>query len=287
MKKKKEEIVENKEEVIEVNDINSKDKTNTTLKVIIGILAFIIVIGCSFGAGYLGSELAKEEKEDEAATEEENDEKVNSEPLTKDSEVVKKLFEIFREDNHEGFSHYEYGNAMIDDINTSDASKKYVAYKQLDESVFGKKLCSEFKSKESEGGASCVHWELGEEVNIKTFPSSVLEAKYKEIFGEDAQFNNDDFSISFVQEAYYDKNFDLYAEYFYLDGDEQAPYKYTQTIDSIDYTDKTLAIHTTFVADGYDGEDDFGWEDYTYKITYNFKLEETTGNYIFVSRDKK
>ena len=113
-------------ENLEVEAFEMADKKHMILKMLFGVLAFIVVVISCFGAGYFGAQLGnKENNNEETKNEEQNKEdKEEVEKLTIDSQIVKELFEIFREDR----------NCMMAglwDLYSELDAKKYIAYFQI------------------------------------------------------------------------------------------------------------------------------------------------------------
>ena len=82
-------------ENLEVEAFEMADKKHMILKMLFGVLAFIVVVASCFGAGYFGSKLGNKEKENK---EEKEEPKKEVKTLTVESDEVKKLYEVFRED---------------------------------------------------------------------------------------------------------------------------------------------------------------------------------------------
>jgi len=241
---------------------------------LLGVLVGVVI------APYLTEDSRKEDEEVEHNKEnnEEKDDELEVGNLTVDSPIVKELFEVFREDK----SPFVSPNGANNDINNSLEKKKYIAYTQLAKTDFSEKKCSDLSSTKTSDGASCGEWGPTANGSVIVFSSGVLEAKYKELFGKDAKYEYGNFVISDVSEAYYDNKLGVYGEFYYIGGDEKPPYTYTQTIESGNLADNVLSINTKFSAKS--SEPDL-FEDEFANITYKFKLESSTDNYIFVSRE--
>ena len=276
MKKEKENLDE-----VEACEVN--DKKNMILKVLVGVLAFIVVVASCFGAGYFGSKFGNKDKEEEKN--EEKDENKEVPNLTIDSDEVKKLYEVFREDK-------DCSTASYWKDHSTDETKKFIAYYaalkesskdircgDLDHSYVDGYHCA-FTDDAAKyyGNEDVVGFENAIK-NEKTVgvTEEVLEAKYKELFGKDAVLLKGNLPLGGGPLLYYDKVNKLYAKFGCQCGDECAGV--TQTLDSISQDGKKLVLNTTIV-ENIDRVT-------KYYVSYTFEFEETTGNYIFVSRDKK
>lgn len=305
-----EELKETKEQVEKLK------KTNKKSNLLLVVLICVVMVACGYGFGYMiGTHLADSEnnetleKEEDKSNEKENeddkenDEKVESEKLDVNSAVVKNLFEIFREDSDDA---YNYSKS---EVNTNMEVRRRIAFSQLDDSVFVEKTCGSLSAnyyyKKDDGDYFCgsydtisekalAYWYDGynknydkEVVNVKVnaFSASALEEKYKEIFGKDAEYENESFNIvSCMVLAYYDSENKLYASFGSIGGLEFLPER-EQTIESVNHVGENLTINTKLV-ETYDIDGENSDETISY-ITYTFKYEKATGNYIFVSRIEK
>lgn len=282
LKETKEQLQETKEKVENLEKSNKK--MSPVISVLLGVL--FVVIGFVFGyclSSYLFPDenvdegnKTEEKEEDKSNEKNEDNDEIEIEKLDVNSAVVKEIFEIFREDT-DGFVNPDKGAYY--DINTSLETKKYIAYKQLDAKDFSEENCSKFSSKYTKDGAQCGIYSAMEG-KARVFTTSILEAKYKELFGQNVDYVDGEFHTSPMTEAYYDKKSSLYAEFYHLDGDERAPYSYIQTLESISHAGNTLSLNTKLMSKA---REDF-FEDKVINIIYTFEYEESTGNYIFVSR---
>lgn len=280
--------MEDKEIVTEKVNEEKKSSGNKVLVVIIVILLLIIAVGFGY---FLGSGNSNSDEKESDKVVDENKEKENSEDkeiqleqLTKDSAVVKKLFEVFREDKACTYNNY------WDNYSESEA-KKFFAYKALDNSSFSKVKCGSLDDSFIDGNYcamnddSMKYYGINEtkyENAIKNETTTsvsvaVLEAKYKELYGKDAVMTNEDFYINEGPIAHYDKVNNLYAEFGCECGGDCIGI--TQTLDSITQNGTSLVLNTTTVTN-----DDANVKS---SIIYTFEYEKETGNYIFVSRVKK
>lgn len=258
-------------------------KSNKKMKVLLYVLLIIIFMGLCYAIGYfVGSNLEAEEVVDK--DEEKDDaEKIELEKLDVNSEVVKKLFEIFREDTN---CTKRY---VLSNINTSMESKKYVAYLQLKSSDFSEMTCGSLDDSFVEGYYCAMNEQSSEYYGVneskyeeaianestRTFEANVLETKYREIFGIDSQYVNGDFRISEGPIAHYDKVHNIYAEFGCECGGECALEKHV--LISIEQNGNDLTLYTEYTS----------VENEISKINYNFTYEKETGNYIFVNREEK
>ena len=283
-----------KNENVEVEAYEVNDKKNVILKVLVGVLAFIVVVASCFGAGYFGVQMGNKDKEkEEEKTEEKEENKTENKDeneeeiakLTVDSAEVKNLYEVFREDVDCVSNSYWTSS-------TVDAAKRYVAYKaalaqsskeircgDLDHSYVDGYHCA-FPDEAAPyyGNEDVVGFEnaIKDEKTVGV-TEEVLVAKYKELFGKDAVMQSGNFSIGEGPIAYYDKVNKLYAEFGCQCGGECAGV--TQTLDSISQDGTKLVLNTTII----ENIDRIT----TYYVSYTFELESETGNYIFVSRVEK
>ena len=99
-------------------------------------------------------------------------------------------------------------------------------------------------------------------VNEKTkvVKASLLEKKYKEIFGEDVSFTNKTFKLLDGPIAYYDSDNKVYA-YFSCECGGLCGGPFKHTLDSIEQNDNMLVLNTTFIDESYNSS-----------IIYTFKF---------------
>lgn len=266
--------------------VEKLEKSNNIMKGLFIVLVVAICVSACFGFGFIvGGKLAeKEEIKDEKKKDDSEDtivekeeEESELEKLTKDSAVVKKLFEVFREDE----------NCFVSSLwnfDSGEAAKKFIAYQNIDSSDIKDVKCGDlddsfvdmyYCAMNDEASKYYGSDEKKYELAIKnettnSFSEVVFEKKYKEFFGKDSVINHDDFSIGDGPIAHYDKTNKLYAEYNCQCGGMcgSGP----QTLDSITQKGMSLILNTTI------DDDD------KHFITYTFEYEKETGNYIFVSR---
>ena len=171
--------------------------------VIVVVLLIAVIAPISFMAGR--SLASKEEKKEDnnVVDDEQNDgeEEIVLEQLTVDSDVVKKLFEVFREDTI---------NCMGDlraEVNTSMDARKYIAYMQLNDTDFVEKTCGSLNDSYVDGNYCAENDDVWQYYGVneqkfeetiknettKTVSASLLEEKYREIFGQNADFENGSF----------------------------------------------------------------------------------------------
>ena len=274
--------MEDKEKVLDEVKEEKKSGVNKVLIIIIVILLLVIAVGFGYFLGSGNSNSA--DKESDKVVDENKEEKVEIEQLTKDSAVVKNLFETFREDVSCTYNDYW-------EENTEPEAKKFFAYKALAASSFSSVKCGTLDDSFIDGHYCAMNDEAMKYYGINetkyenaiknetTTSVSVneLEKKYKELYGKDAVMTNEDFYISAGPIAHYDKVNNIYAEYGCECGGDCVGI--TQTLDSINQNGTSLVLNTTTVAN-----DDINVK---ISITYTFEYEKETGNYIFVSRVKK
>ena len=279
MEEKENDVIEKAEEVKE-------NKGKNVLKYFI----FVILVAClCAGFFFLGTTFnsGDEKKEEsnkvteETSKKEDDTEDVQLEVLTKDSAVVKKIFETFREDKN-----------CLRAFWGSDSQKyikKYIAYYALDETAFKDVKCGDLDDSYDDGlycamnDASVKYYseenEKGFENAIKDettkgVDAATLQLKYKELFGINEEIEHVDFSIGYGPIAHYDKVNNLYAEFHCQCGGECVPA--THTLERIEQDATKLILYTKYVrADE---------EEQAESITYTFEYVKETGNYIFVSR---
>ena len=266
--------------------VEKLEKSNNIMKGLLTVLGVAILVSACFGLGIIvGDKLDEKEEikdenkqEEKDETKDDKEEELELEKLTKDSAVVKKLFEVFREDK----------NCLVQSLWSSDsaeAAKKFIVYKNLDpsdikdvkcgdldDSFDGMHYCAMNDESTKYYGSDEKKYEAAiKNETTKSFSEVVFEKKYKEFFGKDSVINHDDFIIGEGPIAHYDKKNQLYAEYYCQCGGMCG--SYPQTLDSISQKGAGLVLNTTI-------------EGGTFKqsITYTFEYEKETGNYIFVSR---
>ena len=281
--------------VEEENDAKTKSK-----KLLIILVGVIFVVGCYFVGYYVGTKMGSKEEEndngkpvenvedkeenidnkEENVIEEDNDIEVD-ESLTKDSQIVKDLFEIFREDSNDELM------ILRSEVNTNLDSKLYIAYTQIDASSFKERMCDSLSVKEysEEGGGTYFCGSYDESKKTKVLDESILENKFREIFGKNAEYCNDSFNTyGYTELAYYDAVNKLYANFWSVGGYE-TPWEYSHFLESINQSGKFLSLNTKLV--GKVVMDGTEYDNSVVYISYTFELEKETGNYIFVSREEK
>ena len=268
---------EKENEVIEKNEEVKEKKGKNILKYFL----FVILVGClCAGCFFLGTTFTSsiDDKKDgnDKVTEETNEkeEDIQIEQLTKDSAVVKKLFEIFREDK----------NCMMASVWESyeelDA-KKYIAYAQLEENDFKNMVCNELDKQTFDYYTCNIDSDFSQ--NVKTFSADSLKNKYVEIFGSTGYVDGD-FKIGEGPIAYYDNLNKVYAEFSCFCGGD-CGIGFDHVLDSIEQNGTKLILNTRLVHDKKYYEDleiDYDLKDVS--IVFTFEYEKETGNYIFVSR---
>ena len=269
-------------ENLEVEAFEMADKKHMILKMLFGVLAFIVVVASCFGAGYFGSKLGNKEKENK---EEKEEPKKEVKTLTVESDEVKKLYEVFREDKDCSTASY-WSDYSLEDAKVFFAyraalkeSSMNIRCGDLDHSYVGGYYCAfPDKAEPFYGNEDIAGFEnaIKDEKTIGV-TVAVLEAKYKELFGKDASFSKGNIHLGLGPILYYDKVNQLYAEFGCQCGGECAGV--TQTLDSISQDGKKLILNTTIV-ENFDRIT-------TYYVSYTFEFEEETGNYIFVGREEK
>lgn len=278
-----------KEENLE-KQVKELEKSNRWMKGILLALTGIFFIGLCVGFGYiLGNNNNNdneeiENKEDKDKEEKENDEE-EIEVLSVESKVVKDLFEVFKEE-----SCFEVD--IFKNLNDSRDAKMYLVYRELNESEFTEMRCGDLNDSYVDGYYCASNEEAFEyygsnEVKfqqaianekIKVVKASLVEKKYKEIFGKNANYTDETFKIldgTIPYFAYYDSKNDVYAE-FSCNCGGMCGEEFEHTLDSIEQRGKILKLNTTLV----NGE-------VISSIVYTFEYEKETGNYIFVSREEK
>lgn len=309
---KKDKKVKLEETEVEGFEENKESKSNG--KKVFKYLGVCILVAlvCSlfFGLGMLFSNsLEKDNKENSNEVEQDETEKpiedkanINVPVLTKESEVVKELFNVFREDT---FDSLNYDKSKM---NTDMNVRLRIAYTLLDESSFKEISCGDLKTAHysmSDDGFTAFHYcgtgsyeDLSDKalqywddrdgvnfdkemVNAKTngFAASELEKNYRKLFGQNANYENKTFGIFAWSTtiAYYDSKTDSYAIFTNVGGME-AVMEYDQTLESIEQVDNKLILNTKM------NPNEMSVEGKSYNITYTFEYEKETGNYIFVSR---
>lgn len=274
------------ERKVETSEKNSGGNKVLIVIIVILLLIIAVVFGYFLGTGNSNSDEKESDKvvDENKENEDSEDKEIQLEQLTKDSAVVKKLFETFREDVSCTYNDYW-------EENTESEAKKFFAYKALDANKFSKVKCGSLDDSFIEGhycamnDESMKYYGINEtkyENAIKnetttSVSANELEKKYKELYGKDAVMTNGDFYISAGPIAHYDKVNNIYAEYGCECGGDCAGI--TQTLDSITQNGTSLVLNTSTFAN-----DD---KNVKTSITYTFEYEKETGNYIFVSRVKK
>lgn len=243
---------EYKDQYISHKDPNQKN----TKKIIIIVIAVLAVLGI-VAAILMPTILKKEKKKEEV--------------LTKESKVVKELFDAFREDDSRVYTNIE----ALD----GDDFKLYYALMNVKESDFEEGT----KTKEEYGYVVEAPFEVTDEYyqgmnyqNIgRFFKEEKVEAIYKKMFGKDSKVTHKQLELDGKYYYYYDSNNKIYVIFErilcceVLEVSEQEIVDVKQNKDNL--TIKTKGLDQ-------DGNDKF-------KIDYKFKKEKSTGNWIFVDRN--
>lgn len=271
--------------------VEKLEKSNNILKGLLTVLVVAICVSACFGIGFIvGEKLAEKDddiKEENQKEDEEKIEEMEVEKLTKDSPVVKNLFEIFREDN------YAKSDVWDNKEYTDFEKKMFIAYLSIDEKEFATKRCGDLGATYAFDKTGFIfhcgldfsekagkyygdkNWEMfGKELvnnTTMTISADKLRAIYETIFGNDSTYKDENLSLNFNTFLYYDVNSKVYARFNCQCGGEIGDM--SQVIDDITQNGTKLTIHTTFT--DYEGNT---------KIDYSFEYEKETGNYIFVSR---
>lgn len=263
--------------------VKELEKSNRWMKGILLSLVGIFFVGLCVGFGYmLGNDDNDKENEKIEEKEDEKDGEKEIEVLSVESKVVKDLFEVFKENDC-------YEKDIFKNINDSVDAKMYLAYSELMESDFIEMRCGDLNDSFVDGfycasndeafkyygsNESKFQQAIANE-KTKVVKASLLEKKYREIFGENASYTNKTFRLVAGPSAYYDSKNNVYAE-FSCNCGGMCGSSIEHTLDSIDQNGKELKLNTTLVDD-----------EFISSIVYTFELEESTGNYIFVSREEK
>jgi len=290
---------------MEDKEIKEEKKSGGNKVLIIIIVILLLIIAGGFGY-FLGSGSGKsedkkddkeanetikeqEDKDEEETKEEEKPEEEKIEQLTKDSPVVKKLFETYKEVSSEG----GYDIHRNYDLTKRDV-KMSMAFSALEkEGKTIKRTCGSLSKPYVATMYFCDSYNLtydkngnidyakyGNAVNKSetiTLKTNDLKNKYLELFGKNAQYTDGDFELTHYPGgyAYFDKSNDLYAKFSTGGGSEVVDA--THDLDSIEQNGSSLVLYTTLNSSGVGVK----------KITYTFEYEKETGNYIFVSRVEK
>lgn len=171
-------------------------------------------------------------------------------------------------------------------LNDSTEARMYFAYSELSSSDFKEMKCGSLDDSYVDGNYCAENDEANKyygsneskfedaiaNEKTKTVSASVLEAKYKEIFGQNASYNNASFKLLVGPIAYYDKVNNVYA-YFSCKCGGECGASYVHELNSIEQDGTTLKLNTTLTVDGNKKT-----------IVYTFKYEESTDKYVFVNR---
>lgn len=309
MKENKKDIKLEKQEIEET-------KKNINIKKILKYFCIVILVAvvCSvfFFLGMMFSEKSNDNldmenkndlEEDDLEKDDLEDEDTDIPVLTKDSDIVKYLFDVFREDTDDSL------NYAKDKMNTDMGVRLRIAYTLFDDSDFEEIRCGDLSTAHysaSDEGFTAFHycgtvfyeelgdkayqyWYDGDGVNFdkemkdektKGFAASELEKNYKKLFGQNAKYENKSFGLFAYSTtiAYYDSKTDNYAVFTNVGGME-VYMGYTQTLESIEQVESKLVLNTTMTASDEEYE--------SYNISYTFEYEKETGNYVFVNREEK
>ncbi|MBQ7105824.1 MAG: hypothetical protein IJN90_08210 [Bacilli bacterium] len=291
MKKDKEEKVNLEEKVEELEKSNKWMKGILLSLVLVFFMVICIYAGVVIGKSMNDGNKEKTDKNDVKVEEENKEEEIELEQLTKDSKVVKELFEVFRED-------VEAKQGLWNEKEYSDFEKKmYIAYLSIDDNNFTEKKCGNLDSTYAFDKTGFIYhcgfnfsdnaskyyadenWEkFGEELvenSVKTISADKLREVYEKIYGKKDTYQDETFSLVYNTMLYYDASNKVYARFSCQCGRELGQIT-PQNLDDITQKDNTLILHTSF-----------NYFDGVRKVDYVFEYEKETGNYIFVSRESK
>jgi len=251
-----------KDEYVGIKEKNNNKKTKL---IIILVIVLILVI---LAALFIPSLLKKDSKKKEKA-------------LTKDSEIVKELFNNFREDKNGGrlyvFAENYYENDENDDYTMF--YKMAVTYDSIPESEFKEIKCSEVEELNMENVScyelyDCNENDCNKDENAVTryIPEEVYEKHFKKLFGNTKSFYNRDLILD-CYALHYDQNNKRYVEYKNICAESISIVK--QEITNVKEDGDKLIIETK-------GNDEY--EALKVDITYTFSKEKSSGNFIFVNR---
>ena len=266
------------------------------------LIVLIIIILLGICVAVVVPSLLNKEEPDKKETVEEN--KETPKELTKDSAIVKDLFEFVREDKN------EYDSKIADDLEYKEYYEYYFTLRSLKDDQFKMMNCSSlsevYVSKNDTSGeymyAVCgdndnsfeMYNDNGEfitgtfptqeqakemlkDFNTYTISASIFDTQHIKYFGKDVtekkSFENNPASL-----WYYDSKNDVYALFSTGSGDFVGGGYDNQEIDSIKVEGNKLSIITKATLTEEESKD---------IITYEFEKESDTGNYIFKNRESK
>jgi len=279
-----------------------KKSGNSKLIILVLIIAALgVVAACIVPTMLEKKEEPKQNKKEDNPT----IEKLNEMNLTKDSEVVQKLFNAFREDN---INSYYYASGNYDDSENSIKVdyKMYVAFYNLEKSNFVETTCGTLGQISEENNYYCYDdatkldenleklntkekiEEFLKDNKIEVISADKVENKYKELFGQDSTFTNKSFNgnVDGVVVVHYDSKANNYSEFKCIRCGGESYGLTNQVISDVIHNENDLSIVTTGTLNDWDSKTDKETKkDVT--ITYNFKYEESTNRFIWVSREEK
>jgi len=242
---------EYKDQYIEHREKNKNGKK----KIIIIIISVLVILGI-VAAIVIPNLIKKGNKKEEV--------------LTKESKVVKELFDTFKENDN---NLYSFAEEHQDNI---ELYKMAVTYLSIPNSKFKETKCSQVDV-DIEEDRTCNKYNgdvLEQDSTVRYISEEVFEKQYKKLFGKENNYTNHSI-IEGCFALHYDNQNKNYVEFTKGDCSESITLK-KQEITKVKQDGKKLIIETV-------GENENG--SIKTKITYTFEKEKSTGNYIFISRE--
>lgn len=259
-----------------------KNKENkSTGKTVAIIVLAVLLLGA---ASYIGYDKFFVSKNNEKVESKQN-KKLNKEELDINSDLVQRLFNIFRLD--------QACYMTVDNLNNNNLVKLRLAYNNLSRYNFSEILCSEVGANEVVEGSYC--GEMNDEMSsaygsgdmnkfneatksnyTTSLDANILRRKVKELFGSDIKVKDEDFGLNhnaepFCHLMHYDKEKDLYAKYACEGGGSCGPGP-KQTVKKAIKTGEKIEIVTDLFNEG---------DNKTTTVTYYFKFDKENYNYVF------
>ncbi len=267
---------------------------NKIRSLIIALIIAIAIIVCLVIYLYYDKVITSNDSKNNLETAEKNT--VNKEEsIDINSDLVQKLFSIFRLD-------YYNGVISVDSLNNSNLAKLRLAYDNIPEKDYGIIDCSELDLTsdssycgETTSDMDNAHEENNEELFKKyeaenktdSIDTSIIERKIRELFGSNYKVKNESFGISSLEPSChymkYDSNKKVYATFHCIGGGTTSN-DMTQELVSASRINNELRIKTVLQTQSYQMCEEancINEKTTTTNLTYIFTKDSKNGNYVF------
>lgn len=260
--------------------MEKKKENKSTGKTIAIIILTILLFGSIGYIGYISKSNIPLKEDTKVIKKIEKEEELDI-----NNDLVQSLFNIFRLDNACYMS--------VDGLNHNNLIKLRLAYNNLSDDSFSSVYCSEIGANEAVNRSYCGMMtdemsnaygagniskfnELTKNNYTTSLDANILRRKVRELFGSNFKVKDEDFGISHIVEPecylmHYDKEKDLYAEY-YCEGGGTCGGAIKQTLKSATKTGEKIQIVTDLMNEE---------SNKLTKVTYYFKFDQQNYHYVF------